>query len=194
MFGRIRCNLKDAVQLAGLAWEGRPHCGLDDACNTARLLTTLMRRGIRFSITNSLLRQPTLENRPMDLGAPSSPPQRRMKEPMMGAPFQCYPFMDPMGRELCPYCYCGVRSYRGMVRRPGLMQGRGFYGCGNWTAARRAVCNYFAWASWRELESVSVPEQGASPILLQENGGEAISCCSLASYIHILKWEFLFCS
>ena len=75
--------MADAVQLAGLEWEGRPHCGLDDARNTARLLTTLMRCGIRFSITNSLIRQPTLENRPLDLGASSSPHRRPVKEIMM---------------------------------------------------------------------------------------------------------------
>ncbi|KAF5185665.1 Eri1 exoribonuclease [Thalictrum thalictroides] len=54
VFGGVRCNLKEAVQLAGLAWEGRAHCGLDDARNTARLLSYLMHRGFRFSITNSL--------------------------------------------------------------------------------------------------------------------------------------------
>ncbi|KAF6158803.1 hypothetical protein GIB67_040317 [Kingdonia uniflora] len=47
-------NLKEAIQLAGISWEGRPHYGLDDARNTARLLTNLMSRGFRFSITNSM--------------------------------------------------------------------------------------------------------------------------------------------
>lgn len=162
MFGGGRCNLKDAVQLAGLTWEGRPHCGLDDARNTARLLSAIMRRGFRFSITNSLMRQPMLDNRQMDPGSPSSPPQRPLKEPVMVTPLQFHPFLDPMGRDRCPYCYCGMRSNRGMVCRPGQAHGRGFYGCGNWTSVRHAACNYFAWASWAELESVclsSVPEQ-----------------------------------
>lgn len=148
MFGGVRCNLKDAVQLAGLAWEGRPHCGLDDARNTARLLTYLMRGGFRLAITNSLIRQPMPDNRQMvDMGAPSSPPQMPSKDPMIAASPQFRSTMDPMVRERCPYCFCGVRSNRGMVRRPGQMHGRGFYGCGNWTASRRAACNYFAWAS-----------------------------------------------
>ncbi|ONK78553.1 uncharacterized protein A4U43_C02F20040 [Asparagus officinalis] len=140
MFG-VRCNLKNAIQLAGLKWEGRPHCGLDDARNTANLLSLLMRRGFRFSITDSLICPP------VNLGVPPSPPQRPLKEPMMNAPPQFHTFVDPLGRDRCPYCYCGVRSNKGMVRRPGQMHGRGFYGCGNWTAGRRAVCNYFAWAS-----------------------------------------------
>ncbi|KAL5708440.1 hypothetical protein ACHQM5_019234 [Ranunculus cassubicifolius] len=55
VFGGVRCNLKDAVQLAGLAWEGRAHCGLDDARNTARLLSYLMHRGFKLFITNSLM-------------------------------------------------------------------------------------------------------------------------------------------
>ncbi|KAI0519041.1 hypothetical protein KFK09_006481 [Dendrobium nobile] len=54
IFGRVRCNLKEAVQLAGLTWEGRAHCGLDDARNTAQLLINLMRRGFRFSTTSSM--------------------------------------------------------------------------------------------------------------------------------------------
>ncbi|KAK1278222.1 hypothetical protein QJS04_geneDACA003587 [Acorus gramineus] len=54
VYGNIRCNLKEAVEMAGLTWEGRPHCGLDDARNTARLLTLLMLNGFRFSITKSL--------------------------------------------------------------------------------------------------------------------------------------------
>lgn len=54
LFGPARCNLKEAVEKTGLAWLGRPHCGLDDAKNTARLLTHLMHLGFEFSITNSL--------------------------------------------------------------------------------------------------------------------------------------------
>ncbi|KAF9593933.1 hypothetical protein IFM89_026176 [Coptis chinensis] len=47
VFGGVRCNLKEAVQLAGLAWEGRAHCGLDDARNTARLIAKLYCCGFR---------------------------------------------------------------------------------------------------------------------------------------------------
>ncbi|KAK4406426.1 ERI1 exoribonuclease 2 [Sesamum angolense] len=54
VFGEARCNLKEAVEKAGLAWEGRAHCGLDDAKNTARLLALIMHKGFKFSITNSL--------------------------------------------------------------------------------------------------------------------------------------------
>ncbi|ESR45654.1 hypothetical protein CICLE_v10001735mg [Citrus x clementina] len=57
VFGGVRCNLKEAVEMAGLAWQGRAHCGLDDAKNTARLLALLMHRGFKFSITNSLMWQ-----------------------------------------------------------------------------------------------------------------------------------------
>ncbi|KAF6150075.1 hypothetical protein GIB67_002857 [Kingdonia uniflora] len=51
----VRCSLIEAVELACIPWEGRPHCGLDDARNTARLLISLMSRGLRFSITNSMM-------------------------------------------------------------------------------------------------------------------------------------------
>ncbi|KAF6167268.1 hypothetical protein GIB67_043129 [Kingdonia uniflora] len=51
----VRCSLIEAVELACIPWEGRPHCGLDDARNTARLLISLMSRGLKFSITNSMV-------------------------------------------------------------------------------------------------------------------------------------------
>ncbi|XP_061374598.1 uncharacterized protein LOC133316828 [Gastrolobium bilobum] len=38
VFGDMRCNLKKAVGIARLEWEGRAHSGIDDAKNTARLL------------------------------------------------------------------------------------------------------------------------------------------------------------
>ncbi|XP_072984846.1 uncharacterized protein [Typha latifolia] len=142
----IRCGLKDAVQQAGLVWEGRPHCGLDDARNTARLLVLLMHRGVKFVITNSLMSQST--NCPVTYQSPPDfsldPNQQPQKQ--NGPPVQFHPFMDPTGKESHMYCFCGVLSSRCVVRKPGPTQGRCFFGCGNWTAARRAVCNYFVWA------------------------------------------------
>ncbi|KAF8692707.1 hypothetical protein HU200_039542 [Digitaria exilis] len=57
-FGAGRRNLQEAVREAGLQWDGRLHCGLDDARNTARLLAELMRRGVSISITGSLPQPP----------------------------------------------------------------------------------------------------------------------------------------
>lgn len=132
VFGGVRCNLKEAVQLSGLAWEGRAHCGLDDARNTARLLALLMRGGFRFSITNSMISQSTTD--------PAQPPQKPKELICPAVPIP-HPFIDPI------YCFCGVMSMKCVVRKPGPTQGRCFFGCGNWTAARRSLCNYFAWAS-----------------------------------------------
>uniref|UniRef100_A0ACD5UT88 Uncharacterized protein n=1 Tax=Avena sativa TaxID=4498 RepID=A0ACD5UT88_AVESA len=56
--GGGRTNLQEAVRAAGLEWEGRLHCGLDDARNTARLLVELMRRGAKIGITGSLAPPP----------------------------------------------------------------------------------------------------------------------------------------
>ncbi|KAF2299264.1 hypothetical protein GH714_031153 [Hevea brasiliensis] len=81
---RVMCNQKEAVKMAGLAWQGRAHCGLDDAKNNALLLALLMRR---------------------------------------------------------------VKNSKGMVRKPGPKQGSLFFGCGNRTATRGALCHYFEWAS-----------------------------------------------
>ncbi|XP_010922083.1 uncharacterized protein [Elaeis guineensis] len=150
VFGGVRCNLKEAVQLAGLAWEGRAHCGLDDARNTARLLALLMRRGFRFSITNSLVWQsgdhPLPWQLPPDYPVDPAPQTQKLKDLVVPA-FQFHPFMDPATGERCSYCFCGVRCSKSVVRKPGPMQGRCFFGCGRWTTTRRAVCNYFMWAS-----------------------------------------------
>ncbi|XP_051117338.1 uncharacterized protein LOC127242050 [Andrographis paniculata] len=58
IFGGEKCNLKTAVEKAGLTWEGRWHCGLDDAKNTARLLSLIINKGYEFSITGMLPYEP----------------------------------------------------------------------------------------------------------------------------------------
>ncbi|KAM3378448.1 3'-5' exoribonuclease 1 [Capsicum galapagoense] len=138
VFGGARCNLKDAVQMAGLAWQGRAHCGLDDAKNTARLLSFLMHKGFRFSITDSLMYQPNDE--PLTWKLPPDHPSFPSYQPqkMIDVP-------SPVLQNQ-PYCFCGVRSSKGMFRKPGPKQGSLFFGCGNWTAARGACCQYFEWA------------------------------------------------
>ncbi|RLN22086.1 hypothetical protein C2845_PM07G06860 [Panicum miliaceum] len=150
VYGDVRCNLKDAVQLAGITWEGRAHCGLDDARNTARLLALMMHRGFKFSITNSLVWQPAPQSATCLLSPDSSPdpvqPQHKSNE-MLGSPVLVNPYATSAGKDRAMYCYCGVLSRWSVVRKPGPMQGRYFYGCGNWTATRRAICPYFAWAS-----------------------------------------------
>ena len=134
LFGGVRCNLKEAVTLAGLVWEGRAHCGLDDARNTARLLAHLMRRGSRLSITDSLSFQ-----HPGPAPIPQRSSQQQQQLLAHAAPF--HP-SSPLTQ-----CFCGVTSAKRMVRKPGPKHGRFFFGCGNWTTARGAVCPYFEWAS-----------------------------------------------
>jgi ERI1 exoribonuclease 2 len=87
--GGGRTTLQEAVQVAGLKWEGRLHCGLDDARNTARLLVDLMRRGAKIEITGSLAPPPPLI-------------QEQKPAPCSGAAGECL-------------CYCGVASRRGVV-------------------------------------------------------------------------------
>ncbi|XP_057954321.1 uncharacterized protein LOC131148558 [Malania oleifera] len=150
VFGGVRCNLKEAVQLAGLVWEGRAHCGLDDAKNTARLLTHIMHRGFRFSITNSLIWQYSEQQLTAQhfLDCRSSPVQHlnRLKHPPTPfIQFHQVP-VDPI-KERRMYCYCGVKSSKRMVRKPGPKHGSFFFGCGNWTTTRGALCPYFEWAS-----------------------------------------------
>ncbi|XP_044512464.1 uncharacterized protein LOC123230343 isoform X1 [Mangifera indica] len=138
VFGGVRCNLREAVEMAGLAWQGRAHCGLDDAKNTARLLALLMHRGFKFSITNSLT-WPTEASLACNQFPDHMPfiPHHLQKPKDLHAPqFQYH-----------PYCFCGVKSSNGMVRKPGPKQGSVFFGCGNWTVTRGARCHYFEWAT-----------------------------------------------
>ncbi|KAK6141187.1 hypothetical protein DH2020_025070 [Rehmannia glutinosa] len=129
VFGMEQCNLKQAVEKAGLAWEGRLHCGLDDAKNTARLLALIMQRGFKLSITNSLNAVTWRPQKP--LFVPSQHPQRH--------------YGLPSSRVPC--CYCGVKSGIEMITKPGPMHGSMFFRCGNWTAATGSRCEYFDWAS-----------------------------------------------
>ena len=49
-FGLTRqVKLIDKLRLVGLEFEGRPHCGRDDARNIARLALALKRRGVVLS-------------------------------------------------------------------------------------------------------------------------------------------------
>ncbi|KAL5994789.1 hypothetical protein ACLOJK_024844 [Asimina triloba] len=154
VFGRVRCNLKEAVQLAGLPWEGRAHCGLDDARNTARLLTHLMHRGIRFSITNSLMWQsadrPLLwqqspERLSTSPSTASTPNHHHLKPKLPPSIMSFHPNMNLASKERWMYCYCGAKSFKQPSRRPGPNQCSSFFGCGNWTATGGPVCNYCEW-------------------------------------------------
>lgn len=164
VFGGVRCNLKEAVELAGLTWQGRAHCGLDDAKNTARLVSHLMHRGLKLSITSSILWQSAgdhghsvnQQNIP-----PSPPPEyyglayqvqphHKYKTPPPSSffttlfPFQIQPMKDPHPQVVC---YCGAASVKRVVRKPGPQHGSFFFGCGNWTANRGAICSFFKWAA-----------------------------------------------
>jgi ERI1 exoribonuclease 2 len=142
-FGVGRRNLQEAVREAGLQWDGRLHCGLDDARNTAHLLVQLMRRGVRISITGSLA--------PLPLPKPEPELQ---PEPKPQSELQPQPLLSPVIRNLswCAdgpttadscCCYCGVPVRGDVVTTPGPMHGRFFYSCGNWTP----TCRFFVWAA-----------------------------------------------
>ncbi|CAH9113796.1 unnamed protein product [Cuscuta epithymum] len=140
-FGGGRCTLKEAVQLAGIEWQGRAHCGLDDAKNTARLLTLFMHKGIKLSITDSLTFQPISEPfawKPTPRDHVSNSPYQTQK-----VRNQHFPTIQI---QMHSNCYCGIRSTKGVVQKPGPKQGSVFFGCGNWTAIRGARCHYFEWA------------------------------------------------
>ncbi|CAD7702052.1 unnamed protein product [Ostreobium quekettii] len=51
-------NLKMSVEYMRLKWQGRCHCGLDDATNTARLAVRLIHDGAAMEITGAFQRRP----------------------------------------------------------------------------------------------------------------------------------------
>lgn len=134
VFGSVRCNLKEAVELAGLNWEGRAHCGLDDAKNTARLLAYFMQIGFKLSITNSL----TWES------ADCSVPKKQLSENPYSSPPPNYYTPPP---ELQRYCFCGVKSSLGLDSKPGPRYNCYFFGCGNWSNTIGSQCQFFEWAT-----------------------------------------------
>ncbi|XP_010520080.1 PREDICTED: ERI1 exoribonuclease 3-like [Tarenaya hassleriana] len=143
MFGGVNCNLREAVEMAGLVWQGRAHSGLDDAKNTARLLSLLMHRGFKFSITNTLMwhHTPDVSHGVNQNHLPES------VTPVYNSPKPKDFVQVPAVQYQQSFCFCGVKSSRGMVRKPGPKQGSVFFGCGNWTATRGARCHYFEWAT-----------------------------------------------
>ncbi|XP_044344754.1 ERI1 exoribonuclease 2 [Triticum aestivum] len=159
--GGGRVNLQEAVRAAGLDWEGRLHCGLDDARNTARLLAEIMRRGVKITITGSLAppppqlpiqKQPTRTS-PCGGSSVLAPPPIQQQPPHTwpcggsSAP----PLLPPIHQQQLPQrhispcggssatclCYCGVATRGGVVPvpGPGPMQVNCFFGYGNWMPA-----------------------------------------------------------
>lgn len=92
VFGRAKCTLKHAIEIAGLNWTGRAHCGLDDATNTARLLSLLLHAGANLSITDSLNEQ-KVQNQHFFPQKPSA--------------------------YVYPLCYCGAASIKRMIASTG---------------------------------------------------------------------------
>ena len=47
-----RCGVSAMLRLCGLEFEGRPHCGLDDTVNIARIATSLISRGCLMQVND----------------------------------------------------------------------------------------------------------------------------------------------
>ncbi|CAL1147064.1 unnamed protein product [Cladocopium goreaui] len=45
VFKEKKCSLQEMLSCRGLQFQGRPHCGLDDSKNIARLVAELLREG-----------------------------------------------------------------------------------------------------------------------------------------------------
>ncbi|KAF8647884.1 hypothetical protein HU200_065146 [Digitaria exilis] len=154
VFGAGRRNLQEAVREAGLQWDGRLHCGLDDARNTARLLVELMRRGASITITGSLPQPPPpppMLEPELQLQAQMAPLNHNiswcMGSPVLEPELQLQAQTAPLNHNISCCCYCGVPIRGDVVTTPGPMQGRFFFSCGNWTPTLGPMCHFFLWAA-----------------------------------------------
>jgi inhibitor of KinA sporulation pathway (predicted exonuclease) len=59
-FGVRRCNILKMLEYFGLEFEGKQHCGLDDAKNIARILVKLVENGCPIKI-NEKIKEPYTE-------------------------------------------------------------------------------------------------------------------------------------
>jgi ERI1 exoribonuclease 2 len=143
VFGAGRRNLQEAVREAGLQWDGRLHCGLDDACNTARLLVKVMQRGAHISITGSLVPPPLPEPEPELQPEPKPHPELLPQPPLSPVNHNLTWREEGAATPDCSNCYCGIPIRGGVVTIPGPMQGRFFIACGNWMS----TCPFFFWVT-----------------------------------------------
>ncbi|MCO5551356.1 hypothetical protein L7F22_004857 [Adiantum nelumboides] len=121
-----RCGLREAVEAFGLNWTGRAHCGLDDATNTAKLASELMRQGIILTTTGSLHAQ-------------------RPKYPDAQANWQSTGESSNSLSLPMLQCYCGETCKRQMVKEVGSTSGNILLVCRKWTPTQGNGCGFFAW-------------------------------------------------
>lgn len=144
-----KCNLRTSVELAGLKWMGRPHCGLDDAINTARLALELMRQGTVLTVTckfniyaedgSPIFEEKIREPQQPRTGLITSGGNLVQSSSQIGSSIQVK--IDSI------LCFCGVQSRKRMVQKPGPTFGKSFFGCGKWTMTDGNKCVFFEWAS-----------------------------------------------
>eukprot|EP00250_Pteridium_aquilinum_P009720 c18885_g1_i1 orf=115-1539(-) len=147
-FNGRKCNLRKAVEVSGLKWTGRAHCGLDDAMNTARLALELMRRGTILTVTGSLDSEAlvTKIRRPE---WPRAISQEAIRETSNGSDVQSS--NGSVNKSLnmginTLQCFCGVTCKRHTVKKPGPTHGKNFFACGRWTPTEGCRCGFFEWA------------------------------------------------
>lgn len=140
-YGDIKTNLKGSVELTGRSWEGRQHCGLDDARNTAYLALELVKQGVRLQVTNSF----KIYN---DDGTKITMPL--LKRPKVTPPPSSLEKLGTSKKDLNEsnlMCHCGVKSKKRLVKKPGSSHGREFFSCGKWTITAGGKCDFFVWAT-----------------------------------------------
>ncbi|KAK9231612.1 hypothetical protein WN943_021850 [Citrus x changshan-huyou] len=125
-------------QAVELVWHGRAHWGLDDSINMARFLAVIMQRGFKFSITKSLT--------PPQAITQDSPITSNRHHQFLVLQRMCtfqHTSRNPAEVEEFRCCFCGAKSFKKIIRKPGPKCGSFFFGCGNLTPNKGASCNYF---------------------------------------------------
>ncbi|ESR39696.1 hypothetical protein CICLE_v10027071mg, partial [Citrus x clementina] len=131
----LRVPISKAVELV---WHGRAHWGLDDSINMARFLAVIMQRGFKFSITKSLT--------PPQAITQDSPITSNRHHQFLVLQRMCtfqHTSRNPAEVEEFRCCFCGAKSFKKIIRKPGPKCGSFFFGYGNLTPNKGASCNYF---------------------------------------------------
>ncbi len=141
--GHMQTNLRGAVELLGLVWEGREHCDLNDARNTAYLALELV-KGIILKVTNSFK---TYADDGSKLYIPKLRKPKAMPRPFKNAETNVEEVETTIDHNFTNImCFCGVKSRKQVVKEPGPTQGGSFFPCGKWTMTTDSKCLFFLWA------------------------------------------------
>ncbi|ELU02084.1 hypothetical protein CAPTEDRAFT_224647 [Capitella teleta] len=199
-YGRQPNGLNGSLKDLGMDYDGREHCGLDDAKNTAKLAWRMMCDGCILNITKTL----DQGSIPIQLTAlqPRVPANKRQAPaPLTSHMSNCSSVNDsvigvtvnessyrtpcnglaPPLKRTPPMCQCGRRAKRHVTQTPGPNSGRTFFSCPQRcyksSDGKTFGCGFFKWE-----DTPNSNEGGYSPRFPSCTKKSPASCASVPSF------------